>query len=99
VSYEAYVKAVGVTGVTEDTPPYVTVDFLRQSYSNFETCRSVLDNEAGKRSKEAAAMLNVAKNNLVVTKILADSLQKEVKRKVKFDFSAHKVFPMIKFVT
>ena len=95
--YTSYVDAIGLAGATP--PPYVTIDFLSQSFKNFETTLKMLESEQLKNNEEANSLRSVAKNNMVVTKILADSLQKEIKRAVKFDFTAHKVFPMIKFAT
>lgn len=97
VHYQSYVDAIGIHEKT--TPTAHIIEFLRQSFRNFETSRSILEFDAIKTNAETATLLNVAKNNMVVTKILADSLQKDVKRSVRFDFSVHKVFPMIKFAT
>lgn len=93
--YQSYVDAVGLNN---DTPPFIIIDFLRQSFRNFETARSILESDVLKANPETAALMVVAKNNMVVTKILADSLQKDISRLVKFDFSSHKIFPMVKFV-
>lgn len=97
VPYSSYIDAIGLGGTSP--PPYVTIDFLSQSFKNFETTLRMLEAEQLKHIEEASCLRSVAKNNMVVTKIIADSLQKDVKRAVKFDFSAHKVFPMIKFAT
>ena len=96
VPYQSYVEAVGLKN---KTPPFVVIDFLQQSYGNFETARKIIEAaDMLKTSAEAGVLLNIAKNNMVVTKILAESMRKEVARSVKFDFSLHKIYPMVKFV-
>eukprot|EP00096_Caligus_rogercresseyi_P014492 TRINITY_DN7000_c0_g1_i1.p1 TRINITY_DN7000_c0_g1~~TRINITY_DN7000_c0_g1_i1.p1 ORF type:complete len:696 (+),score=177.29 TRINITY_DN7000_c0_g1_i1:47-2134(+) len=49
---------------------------------------------SSKASEEFSKLVSVAKNNFVVSSILS----KDSKRKIDFDFSLHKSFPVVKFV-
>lgn len=75
------------------------VSHLEQSCRGFHSAKNILESDQVKQIPQVCTLLNIAKNNLVVTRILAESLHKEVRRAVRFDFTAHPVFPMVKFAS
>lgn len=95
VLYEGYTSAIAARQ-TGSLP--ATEEYLEHSCRSFNTAKEILESDQAKHISDGKEMLMIAKNNLVVTRIIADSLKKDMKRTVKFEFPVHKVFPMIKLV-
>ncbi|CRK96643.1 CLUMA_CG010002, isoform A [Clunio marinus] len=68
--------------------------FLGSSHS-FSQAKNILENLPN-LDQELTSMLKVAKNNMVVMKLLANGHKKESKLTPNFDFSIHPCFPAIK---
>lgn len=96
VPYESFISAT----TPKDGSSFSNVkDCLDQSRRSFLSAKSILESDQAKQLPDQASLLTVAKSNMVVAGILAASVSTEVKRKVRFDFSIHNIFPVIKFIS
>ena len=94
VPYQSYVE---ITGKNREVNEGTIRELLSQSYQSFHQAKTVLESEQLNENEETSSLLAVTKNNMVVSSILDNCFRNKTTKVVKFDFSAHKVFPMVKF--
>ncbi|EGW07488.1 Protein MAK10-like [Cricetulus griseus] len=78
-------------------PPPHSPELYVAASKHFQHAKMILENVPN-LDCEVSRILNVAKPNFVVMKLLAGGHKKESKVPPEFDFSVHKYFPVVKLV-
>ncbi|XP_063769847.1 N-alpha-acetyltransferase 35, NatC auxiliary subunit isoform X2 [Pseudophryne corroboree] len=92
-----YLQFKEMSDLNKYSPPPQSSDLYMAASKHFQQARMILENIPN-QDQEVNEILKVAKNNIVVMKLLAGGHKKDSKIPPEFDFSAHKYFPAVKLV-
>ncbi|MEE6459569.1 hypothetical protein FKM82_000658 [Ascaphus truei] len=92
-----YLQFKEMSDLNKYSPPPQSSDLYMAASKHFQQTKMILENIPS-QDQEVNEILKVAKNNIVVMKLLAGGHKKDSKVPPEFDFSAHKYFPAVKLV-
>ncbi|KAG8455301.1 hypothetical protein GDO86_001483 [Hymenochirus boettgeri] len=92
-----YLQFKEMSDLNKYSPPPQSSDLYMAASKHFQQAKMILENISN-QDQEVNDILKVAKNNIVVMKLLAGGHKKDSKIPPEFDFSAHKYFPAVKLV-
>uniref|UniRef100_A0A6I8S8L0 N-alpha-acetyltransferase 35, NatC auxiliary subunit n=1 Tax=Xenopus tropicalis TaxID=8364 RepID=A0A6I8S8L0_XENTR len=92
-----YLQFKEMSDLNKYSPPPQSSDLYLAASKHFQQARMILESISS-QDQEVNEILKVAKNNIVVMKLLAGGHKKDSKIPPDFDFSAHKYFPAVKLV-
>lgn len=90
-----YAQFQDMTDVTRYNPPLQSTDLYNGAAKCFQQTRTYLE-EMAAPSEEMQTLIKIAKTNFVVMRVLIGGHKKDSKAPPEFDFSLHKLFPVIK---
>jgi len=90
-----YAQFQEMTDVTRYDPPLEAIDLYNGAAKCFQQTRVHLETIPSP-STEVQALIKVAKTNFVVMRVLIGGHKKDSNAPPEFDFSLHKLFPVIK---
>ncbi|XP_063769848.1 N-alpha-acetyltransferase 35, NatC auxiliary subunit isoform X3 [Pseudophryne corroboree] len=107
-----YLQFKEMSDLNKYSPPPQSSDLYMAASKHFQQARMILENIPNQDQEvrisfpfnvsvhfiQVNEILKVAKNNIVVMKLLAGGHKKDSKIPPEFDFSAHKYFPAVKLV-
>ncbi|XP_018114529.1 N-alpha-acetyltransferase 35, NatC auxiliary subunit isoform X2 [Xenopus laevis] len=92
-----YLQFKEMSDLNKYSPPPQSADLYMAASKHFQQAKMILESISN-QDQEVSEILKVAKNNIVVMKLLAGGHKKDSKIPPEFDFSAHKYFPAVKLV-
>ncbi|CAG0915848.1 unnamed protein product [Notodromas monacha] len=95
VSYEQFIHMTSILNAQGEKP--TARELYMDASRFFGQAKTILESLQGFKSEQVMSLVQVAKTNFVVSKLLANGHQKDSSSPILFDFSLHSHFPVMKF--